>query len=129
MPPGFRHSSSGSRDNLLRDWSTGEEREGQSLDVAAAATAAAVQREGSIGYRGSREGSSGTGKECPPSPDQREGLVSPDIIRTVASTIQPSPRRRINNQGTYLSYVIKGYLCCFCVRYLYTFIDSSPNGH
>ncbi len=117
--PGFRHSSSVSRDNLLRDWPA-EDRECQPLDTGqpegsreGSRGSREDSREGSRGSRedsregsrGSREGSRGSlegfsgSKECPPPSPDRDGLVSPDIIRTVASTIQPSPRRRITNPG------------------------------
>ena len=92
---GFPLSTPGSRDNLTRDWDT-EERE-----TAGVAAGTSRHCEGG-GSSGSREGSSvsSTRGDCPASPGDRDGLVSPDIIRTVASTIQPSPRRRINNPGT-----------------------------
>ena len=32
---------------------------------------------------------------------EREGLVSPDIIRNVSNQITPTPRRRRKNQGIY----------------------------
>ena len=110
---GFLHSTPGSRDNLVRDWETGERESSRPFDGSSGS------REGS---RGSREGSSGS-KDCPPSPD-RDGLVSPDIIRTVASTIQPSPRRRTNNSGNYGTTATTAVATLLKVKHYFTWFQQ-----
>ena len=110
---GFPHSTPGSRDNLVRDWETEERESSRPFDGSSGS------REGS---RGSREGSSGS-KDCPPSPD-RDGLVSPDIIRTVASTIQPSPRRRTNNSGNYGTTATTAVATLLKVKHFFTWFQQ-----
>ena len=41
---------------------------------------------------------------------EREGLVSPDIIRNVSNQITPTPRRRRKNQGIYETKPLNLYL-------------------